>query len=125
MLELGERARILHRQALEDALRRSVDLIVATGLFAEAAQWVAPAPGAPELVAVSGMKEAEELLLQRLGGTEVVLLKASRGVEMETLLPALEGRFGPPAPASSGNSGSLPSVPPGPTALGVSGRREA
>jgi UDP-N-acetylmuramoyl-tripeptide--D-alanyl-D-alanine ligase len=124
MLELGARARILHRQALEDALARSVDLIVATGLFAEAAQWVAPAPGAPELVAVSGMKGAEELLLQRLGGTEVVLLKASRGVEMETLLPALEGRFGPPAAASSENPGSLPSVPSGPTALGVTGRRE-
>jgi UDP-N-acetylmuramoyl-tripeptide--D-alanyl-D-alanine ligase len=124
MLELGERARILHRQALEDALSRSVDLVVATGLFAEAAQWVAPAPGAPELLAVSGMKEAEELLLERLGGTEVVLLKASRGVEMETLLPALEGRFGPPAPASSESYGSLPPVPPSPTALWVTGRRE-
>jgi UDP-N-acetylmuramoyl-tripeptide--D-alanyl-D-alanine ligase len=105
MLELGENTRVYHRRVLEEALGRSVDLIVATGLFAEAAKWVTPPPGAPELVAASGVREAGELLEARLGGTEVVLLKASRGVAMESLVPALESRFGPSAPAGGGGRG--------------------
>jgi len=102
MLELGEDTRLFHRQALEDALLRSVDLIVATGLFAEAAQWVTPPSGGPELVAAPTLDEAGEVLRDRLGGTEVILLKASRGVAMESLLPGLEARFGPSIPASGG-----------------------
>ena len=46
--------------------------------------------------------EAGEVLRDRLGGTEVILLKASRGVAMESLLPGLEARFGPSIPASGG-----------------------
>ena len=38
--------------------------------------------------------EAEALLQRVLGGAESVLLKASRGVAMETLIPGLEERFG-------------------------------
>ena len=54
--------------------------------------------GGPELVIASGLGRAEKVLEERLSGTEVVLLKASRGVAMERLVPALEARFG----ASSG-----------------------
>ena len=110
MLELGKDTRIYHRQLLEEALRRSVDLIVATGLFAEAAQWVTPPAGAPELLAASGLDEAGELLRERLGGTEVVLLKASRGVAMESLVPALEDRFGSP-PSATGAPGDVSANP--------------
>jgi UDP-N-acetylmuramoyl-tripeptide--D-alanyl-D-alanine ligase len=113
MLELGEDTRIYHRRVLEEALGRGVDLIVATGLFAEAAKWVTPPPGGPELLAATGLQAAGDLLNARLGGTEVVLLKASRGVAMESLVPALEDRFGAPSPGSgkaheeaSTNSGS-------------------
>jgi len=95
MLELGEETRILHRQALEDALTFPLDLIVATGLFAEAAQGVSPPAGGPELVIAPELDQARDVLLQALGGTEVVLLKASRGVAMEALIPSLEDRFGP------------------------------
>lgn len=94
MLELGERSQLLHCQVLEDALSRSLDLVVATGLFTEAARFVTRPPGGPELVAVGGLDEAETVLLERLGGDEVVLLKASRGVAMEALIPVLEARFG-------------------------------
>jgi UDP-N-acetylmuramoyl-tripeptide--D-alanyl-D-alanine ligase len=95
MLELGEETRTLHRQALEDALTFPLDLIVVTGLFAEAAQWVRlPAEG-PELLIAPELDQARDVLLQSLGGTEVVLLKASRGVAMEALIPSLEDRFGP------------------------------
>jgi UDP-N-acetylmuramoyl-tripeptide--D-alanyl-D-alanine ligase len=105
MLELGDEARLYHRRVLEDALRRSVDLVVATGLFAEAAQWIVPPEPGPELIPVEGLDDAGEILGNRLGGTEVVLLKASRGVAMESLVPGLEARFNPSTPASGGNPG--------------------
>lgn len=95
MLELGEDTRLIHRRTLEDALERQLDLIVATGLFAEAATWVTRPPHGPELIHAQDLDKAEEILHQRLGGTEVVLLKASRGVAMESLVPGLEERFGP------------------------------
>jgi UDP-N-acetylmuramoyl-tripeptide--D-alanyl-D-alanine ligase len=94
MLELGEDNRLIHRQSLEDALGRQVDLIIATGLFAEAAEWVIRPAHGPELLSAMELEEAEEILQKRLGGTEVVLLKASRGVAMESLIPGLEERFG-------------------------------
>ena len=94
MLELGEDTSVMHRRVLEDALSRPLGLVVATGLFAEAAARVdAPSQG-PELVVAPSLDEARDALLKRLGGTEVVLLKASRGVAMEALVPALEERFG-------------------------------
>lgn len=106
MLELGEGARLYHRRVLEEALGRAVDLIVATGLFAEAAKWVTPPARGPELVAVDGLLAAGDLLNARLGGTEVVLLKASRGVAMESLVPALEDRFGTPSRNAGGAHGA-------------------
>lgn len=100
MLELGEETRLLHRQVLEDALERPLEMVVATGLFSEAARWIQPPARGPELVPAGTLAEAEEILTRHLGGTEVVLLKASRGVAMESLIPGLEKRFG--AAGSSG-----------------------
>ena len=94
MLELGEETRALHLQALEDALTFPLDLIVATGLFAEAAASVSGSTGGPELLIAPELDQARAVLLRSLEGTEVVLLKASRGVAMEALIPALESRFG-------------------------------
>lgn len=94
MLELGEDTRILHREVLEAALTYPLDLLVATGLFAEAARWISPPPGSPELLLAPELDQARDVLLRSLGGAEVVLLKASRGVAMERLIPALGERFG-------------------------------
>jgi UDP-N-acetylmuramoyl-tripeptide--D-alanyl-D-alanine ligase len=94
MLELGGVTQRLHRKALEDALAAPLDLVVATGLFAEAAQSVSPPAGGPDLVIAPGLDQARDVLLEALSGTEVVLLKASRGVAMEALIPSLEDRFG-------------------------------
>jgi UDP-N-acetylmuramoyl-tripeptide--D-alanyl-D-alanine ligase len=102
MLELGEASRILHRQVLEEALSRPLDLVVATGLFAEAARWISPPAEGPELVSAPELDEAGRVLLERLGGAELVLLKGSRGVAMERLIPALEERFGNTAPRLTG-----------------------
>lgn len=93
MLELGEASDRLHRQVLEDALERDVDLIVATGAFASAASTEARTPSG-RLVTAPGWREAYPALRDRLDGHEVILLKASRGVAMEGVLPLLEADFG-------------------------------
>jgi UDP-N-acetylmuramoyl-tripeptide--D-alanyl-D-alanine ligase len=111
MLELGEETHLLHRQLLEEALSRELDMVLATGLFAEAARWIqAPANG-PELVPAASLDEAWEILDGNLGGTEVVLLKASRGVAMEQLVPRLEKRFGAAASTDGKNGEAVPSSP--------------
>jgi UDP-N-acetylmuramoyl-tripeptide--D-alanyl-D-alanine ligase len=94
MLELGERSAELHREVLEDALGMELDLVVATGKFAEVASDLAGTGEGPELAIASGLGRAEKVLEERLTGAEILLLKASRGVAMERLVPILEARFG-------------------------------
>ena len=121
MLELGTQSARLHREALLDALARPIDLVVATGAFAAAAHVLeGPAeasagegsaargagsdeaveeeegrhPGGPEILVRSEWADAYPELRARLAGGEVVLLKASRGVALEGMLPLLERDFG-------------------------------
>jgi UDP-N-acetylmuramoyl-tripeptide--D-alanyl-D-alanine ligase len=95
MLELGPDTAVLHQKALEDTLSFPLDLVVVTGLFAEAAGNVELPREGPEVVVAPDLEEANGVLLRALRGSEVVLLKASRGVAMERLIPSLEERFGP------------------------------
>jgi UDP-N-acetylmuramoyl-tripeptide--D-alanyl-D-alanine ligase len=96
MLELGDDSPAIHRRALRNALGFGLDVILVTGLFVEAARSVdLEVQGNTELVVAQDLEAAEGWLLDRLEGAEVVLLKASRGVAMEGLIPALEQRFGP------------------------------
>jgi UDP-N-acetylmuramoyl-tripeptide--D-alanyl-D-alanine ligase len=95
MLELGGRAASLHREVLEHAVTLPLDLLVVTGLFLEAAEELERVPAGPELVPAVDLEAAREVLMERLQGDEAVLLKASRGVAMEALVPALVARFGP------------------------------
>jgi UDP-N-acetylmuramoyl-tripeptide--D-alanyl-D-alanine ligase len=105
MLELGARSEALHRRsaaALADRLADgAIDLVVGTGLFVpafEAALESLPAERADaladRLVLEPDPLAALEPLAARLDGDEVVLLKGSRGVALERLLPELETRFG-------------------------------
>jgi len=100
MLELGDRSDVLHREVLADTLDRSLDLVVVIGAFADAARTLeargGPLTSGPELRSAGSVEEAGELLADALGGGEVVLLKASRGVALEGALPRLEERFGRP-----------------------------
>ncbi len=102
MLELGARSAALHREVLEEAMERPVDRIVATGLFAEAAGGVEARPGGPELVVAPTLDDAFEALREGITGSEVVLLKASRGAALERLVPRLEGWLAPGAPVDAG-----------------------
>jgi UDP-N-acetylmuramoyl-tripeptide--D-alanyl-D-alanine ligase len=95
MLELGSRSEALHRDVLGDALGRDLDLVVATGAFARAAaQRGEGGEGGERLLAQEDPELAYAELQARLTGSEVVLLKASRGVKMERLVPRFEADFG-------------------------------
>lgn len=93
MLELGERGPALHREVLADALSRELELVVATGAFARAASETS-AEERPDVLATEEPRAAYTLLAKRLEGGEVVLLKASRGVSLERLVPLFEEDFG-------------------------------
>jgi UDP-N-acetylmuramoyl-tripeptide--D-alanyl-D-alanine ligase len=102
MLELGDASERLHREVLEDVLSRELDLVVATGAFADAA--AASSVRSPvSVLTASDWREAYPALRDRLEGHEVILLKASRGIAMEGLLPMLEADFAP-EPSAGGAS---------------------
>ena len=92
MLELGEAAPDLHREVLADALATGIDLVVAIGGFAEAA--AAMNVDDERVLRADDWSVAYPELRARLAGDEVVLLKASRGIALEGMLPLLEADFG-------------------------------
>lgn len=88
MLELGPESATLHAAAAADIIRREPALVAAVGDFA--ASFAAYRDRLGDRLLVSA--DAEELgprLKAALGGNEVVLLKASRGVALERVLPHL------------------------------------
>jgi UDP-N-acetylmuramoyl-tripeptide--D-alanyl-D-alanine ligase len=89
MLELGPASAALHLELLRRALSLPLDLVVATGAFGEAAREVRD----ERILAAADWESAYTALRNRLGGDEVVLLKASRGVAMEGILPLLAADF--------------------------------
>ena len=99
MLELGEQSQALHTDVLRDALSRKVDLVVAIGAFAAAASRIPPVPGSPEVLAVESPLTAYARLKEYLVGDEAILLKASRGVELESIMPKIREDFGGSSPA--------------------------
>ena len=104
MLELGEESAALHRASAQEMLARDVDVIVATGEFASAVEGLQRA-GA-RIIADTDPLRAWEELKDELRGDEVVLLKGSRGVALERLLPLLEETFGVHRrPSAGGNRG--------------------
>lgn len=100
MLELGDAAAELHSRTLRRIAEMDIDLVVATGAFAGALDGHARSAslggqagvhsGGPEVIDLEDPLAAGALLAERLEGDEVVLLKGSRGVALERLLPVLE-----------------------------------
>ena len=103
MLELGDQAERLHREVLRDARSRELDLVVATGACADAARHDTAGENPEEagagqddrLITADDWRTAYPLLRERLEGNEVVLLKASRGIALEGILPLLQADFAP------------------------------
>ena len=89
MLELGDRSVELHRRVAERALERGLDGLVVVSTGAEAEAMAAAAASLPRLAVVETPEQAAAPLAQWLQRGDVVLLKASRGVALERLLPLL------------------------------------
>jgi UDP-N-acetylmuramoyl-tripeptide--D-alanyl-D-alanine ligase len=92
MRELGASATALHRATAESAagaVRDGIDLIVATGDFVTAFEPLAGELG-DRLMTESDPIAAFERLRPALRGDEVILLKASRGEELERWIPLLK-----------------------------------
>lgn len=102
MLELGELASALHRDVLAEVTQRGLDRIYVSGDFAEVATHIENATAA--VVVEAGVDALGERLRSELTGDEVVLLKASRGVRLEAVVPGLEAAFGQRASETTGES---------------------
>ena len=87
MRELGSHAARLHGEIARDALATSVEVIAAVGEMAAALQAAAPAD--PRLVLAEDIDALWPRLEPRLARDAIILLKASRGVRLERLVPLL------------------------------------
>lgn len=90
MLELGEQSLALHRSVAERARQLDLDGLVIVDQGDEGAAMIAAATGLSRLRQVDCPEAAAEPLLQWLQPGDVLLLKASRGVALERLIPLLE-----------------------------------
>jgi UDP-N-acetylmuramoyl-tripeptide--D-alanyl-D-alanine ligase len=85
MRELGAQSARWHDTIAREAI--ALDLIVAVGEFAEAFDRVAP--DAPHVVSAPDIDAVWPVLAPRLSHNAVLLLKGSRGMRLERLLPSL------------------------------------
>lgn len=92
MRELGPQSHALHVRVLEDLADYGFDRFYLSGAFAAAVPEVAALSS--RTVAIPDVQDLAPRLIADLEGTEVVLLKASRGERLERLIPAFEEHFG-------------------------------
>lgn len=104
MRELGEDSAALHAEIAQALTALRPDLLAVVGDFVGAMESHAASLG-ERLVAAAGPLELAPQLAPRLHGDEIVVLKASRGVALERIIPALAARAknpgAPPAPLRS------------------------
>jgi UDP-N-acetylmuramoyl-tripeptide--D-alanyl-D-alanine ligase len=93
MLELGERSLDLHRLVARRAAELELDGLVIVDSEAEGAAMEEAAAAMPRLVRVDSPQEAASPLLEWLQPGDRLLLKASRGVALEGLIPLLAERL--------------------------------
>jgi UDP-N-acetylmuramoyl-tripeptide--D-alanyl-D-alanine ligase len=91
MRELGAESTALHRRVAFELVDLGPDVLAAVGDFVPALEPYADQLG-ERLVTAPDPLSLAPLLGQRLRGDEVVVLKASRGVALERILPALTAR---------------------------------
>ena len=91
MRELGSESSALHAQVARELVDLDAELLAAVGDFVTALEPYRARLG-PRLVTAADPPMLAPLLSDRLEGNEVVVLKASRGVALERILPALTAR---------------------------------
>jgi UDP-N-acetylmuramoyl-tripeptide--D-alanyl-D-alanine ligase len=89
MLELGEQSESLHRRVGRRAQELALDGLVVVAQGPEARALADGAAGLPQLAVVESPEQAAEPLRRWLQPGDVLLLKASRGVALERLIPLL------------------------------------
>ncbi len=87
MRELGAQAEAQHRAVAQAALDSPAELLVGVGEFAAA--FGAVAPGDARVLTAIELESLWPLLEPRLSRSAVILLKASRGMRLERLVPTL------------------------------------
>jgi UDP-N-acetylmuramoyl-tripeptide--D-alanyl-D-alanine ligase len=104
MLELGEASATLHFQVGEWAGACGVDRLVAVGQWAKSVADGATAAGVQAVSVYPTLAALEADLRSVVRPGDTVLIKGSRGMKMETLLPALEHHQGASVAPSSGKA---------------------
>lgn len=87
MRELGARSASAHAEIAREALRSGASIVAGIGEFAAALREVAP--NDERVVTATDVDDLWPVLRSRLSADAVILLKASRGVRLERLLPSL------------------------------------
>ncbi len=87
MRELGEQSERAHREIAEWAMAGGLDVICGIGEFAAALRTAAPSD--PRVITAGDVDDLWPLLAPRLAKDAAILLKASRGVKLERLVPLL------------------------------------
>ena len=104
MRELGVDSSALHLEVADALVELNPDLLAVVGDFVPALERHAGALG-DRLITAADPVALAPILTQRLEGNEIIVLKASRGVALERILPALAARAknpgAPPAPLRS------------------------
>ena len=89
MRELGAASEALHREAAEAILAAGPDVVAAVGEFAAAFAALGDRARHTTLIAGQSPADVAPRLREELRDGDVVLLKASRGVKLETIIPLL------------------------------------
>jgi UDP-N-acetylmuramoyl-tripeptide--D-alanyl-D-alanine ligase len=87
MLEMGAEAPRLHREVLRAALELPIEMVVGTGDFAQAIEDSEADPD--RALAIADVEGVWEAVRARVEPDAVILLKASRGMKLERLVPAI------------------------------------
>jgi UDP-N-acetylmuramoyl-tripeptide--D-alanyl-D-alanine ligase len=87
MLELGPQADRLHDDVARAALALPIEVVAGVGAFADAFKRVAP--GDTRVVSGADPEDTWTALRSRLSPDAVILLKGSRGVRLERLVPLI------------------------------------
>jgi UDP-N-acetylmuramoyl-tripeptide--D-alanyl-D-alanine ligase len=95
MRELGEASATLHAEIASALVSLKPDLLAAVGEFVPALEPYRAALGS-RLLTAPDAASLSPLLAARIGGDELVVLKGSRGVALERLLPDLAARTSSP-----------------------------
>lgn len=86
MLELGENGIAYHQEAGRQAAKAGIELLITSGSLTQHMADEARKNGVPEVHDTPSSAEAAELAAKKLRAGDLVLIKGSRGMKMETVI---------------------------------------